>query len=124
MNHSLGKDSVANEFIRLNSEIHRDKSIQIFQAKGLSITLFPDGIFPLNVSVENFDEFEYVLFWKDKTEFYEVQRMLNRVFYINLLRSAVIMDAIKSDLIDSKDSCYKHTTLLMIAFQSQVFSQS
>lgn len=25
MNHSLGKDSVANEFIRLNSEIHRDK---------------------------------------------------------------------------------------------------
>ena len=42
-------------------------------ANDLSVTVFPDGIFPLNVNVENLDEYEYVLFWKDQAEFYEVQ---------------------------------------------------
>ena len=69
----------------------------------LSITVTLGKSFPLNVKGEDLDEFGYVLF---------------TVWWSS------IIDMVKSELIHSKDSCYKHTTLLMFPFESQFFSQS
>ena len=93
LNQLFFDDPRANEFIKLDPEINVDKDnegIKQFEEKmfngvvslcdlirdendGYNFTVIPCGSFPLNAKVENLDEFDYVLGWENKSEFYKME---------------------------------------------------
>ena len=91
----LCDDPRANEFIKLDCKIYIDKDDKDIKKFGdaifdwvtslcdlikamhndLNFTVIPAGSFPLNVKVENLDEFDYVLAWENKAEIAKIQEI-------------------------------------------------
>ena len=113
----LCNNPIANEVIRLNSEIQVDKhdegvknfadaifnfvvslcDLIRYMHRDLNFTVISGGSFPLNLKGEHLDEFDFVLVWKD---FLEVGCLLGGFFQRGEgVLSSVIMDAIKTVLV-------------------------
>ena len=127
LNQLLCDDPRANEFIKLDSQIYIDKDDKDVKKFGdavfdlvtslcdlirykhndLNFTVIPGGSFPLNVKVENLDEFDYVLAWENKAEFAEYQELMNGcvdvVIYKGSMLLIKILDAIKVVLLKSEE---------------------
>ena len=91
-------DPRANEFIKLDCEIYIDKDDKDIKKFGdaifdwvtslcdlikamhndLNFRVIPAGSFPLNVKVENLDEFDYVLAWENEAETAKIQEISDR----------------------------------------------
>ena len=116
----LCNNPIANEFIRLNSEIQVDKhddgvknfadaifnfvvslcDLIRYMHRDLNFTVISGGSFPLNLKVEHLDEFDFLLVWKDKTDLLEVGWLLGGYYQRGEgVLSSVIMDAIKAVLV-------------------------
>ena len=122
LNQLLCDDPIANEFMKLDSEIYIDKDDKDVKKFGdavfdlvtslcdlirykhndLNFTVIPGGSFPLNVKVENLDEFDYVLDWKNKAGIAVVQKRKysHKIFQVEELLPK-LLDVIKKVLIKS-----------------------
>ena len=92
-------DPVVNEFLRLDHEIYVDKddegvkkfgdailncvsslcNLMRYTNNDLNITVIPCGSFPLNLNIENLDEFDYLLVWEKQIEYPKSHKLLNDV---------------------------------------------
>ena len=99
MNRLFCGDSIANEFLRLNHEIYVGKddedvkkfgdavfscvsslcNLMRYTNNDLNITVIPCGSFPLNLNIENLDEFDYLLVWEKQIEYPKSHKVLNDV---------------------------------------------
>ena len=127
LNQLLCDDPRANEFIKLDSEIYIDKDDKDVQKFGnamfnlvtslcdlirykhndLNFTVIPGGSFPLNVKVQNLDEFDYVLDWENKVELATYQEFSNSCaglvdIQIDSVLLNKILDVIKLVLLKSE----------------------
>ena len=98
LNQLLCDDPIANEIINLDRQIYIDKDGKDVQKFGVAVfdwvaslcdlirytdndfnfTVAPAGSFPLNVKVEDLDEFDYVLDWENKAGVAEVQEFCSK----------------------------------------------
>ena len=92
-------DSIANEFLRLDHEVYVDKddedvkkfgdavfscvsslcNLMRYTNNDLNFTVIPCGSFPLNLNIENLDEFDYLLVWEKQIEYPKSHKLLNDV---------------------------------------------
>ena len=113
-------DPVVNEFLRLDHEIYVDKADEDVKKFGeaifncvsslcnlmrysnneLNFTVIPCGSFPLNVKIENLDEFDYLLVWEKQIEYPKSHKLLNGIDACEITQlSSVILDLMTKVLI-------------------------
>ena len=122
LNRLLCDDSRANEFIKLDCKIYidqDDKDVKKFgdaifdwvsslcnliryMHNDLNFTVIPSGSFPLNVKVENIDEFDYVLAWENKAGVATIQEFFYGSLYEHREKLTMLLDVLKLVLIKSK----------------------
>ena len=129
LNQLLCDDPRANDFIKLDSEIYIDKDDKDVRTFGdavfnwvvslcdlirymhddLNFTVIPAGSFPLNVKVENLDEFDYVLDWENMAEFAKFQEFLGDCVSLDIQMESVLLNKILAviEVILSKSAKYK-----------------
>ena len=126
LNQLLCDDPRANEFIKLDSEIYIDNDDKDVRKFGnamfnlvaslwdlirykhidLNFTVIPGGSFPLNVKVEDLDEFDYVLAWENKAEFATYQELFMDCVDVDIYQGSMLLskllDVIKVVLLKSE----------------------
>ena len=124
LNRLLCDDPRANEFIKLDCEIYIDQDDEDVKKFGdvifdwvsslcdlirymhndLNFTVIPCGSFPLNVKVENLDEFDYLLAWENKVGVATIQEFFYGALYAHQGKqaSSKLQDVLKLVLIKSK----------------------
>ena len=99
-------DPLTNEFLRLDHEIYIDKDDEDVKKFGdavfncmsslcnlmryinndLKFTAIPSGSFPLNVKIENLDEFDYLLVYEKQIELQESDNLLDCWLYVDEMK--------------------------------------
>ena len=107
-------DLRANDFIKLDNKIYIDKDDKDVSKFGdamfnwvdslcdliryihndLNFTVIPGGSFPLNVKVENLNEFDYVLAWENTAELVTFQEFLERRVSLNIQKDSVLLNKV------------------------------
>ena len=120
----LCDDPRANEFIKLDCEIYIDQDDKDVKKFGdaifvwvssfcdlirylhndLNFTVIPSGSFPLNVKIENLNEFDYVLAWENRAGVAKVQEFSDENFDLRQgkLMYPALVDVLKTVLVKSK----------------------
>ena len=126
LNQLLCNDPRANEFVKLDCEIYidqGDKDVKKFgdaildwvvslcdliryMHNDLNFTVIPSGSFPLNVKVENLNEFDYSLAWENKSGVAKIQEFFDKAcnFRQGEKISSALLDVLKLVLIKSKEN--------------------
>ena len=126
LNQLLCDDPRANEFKKLDCKIYIDQDDEDIKKFGdvifdwvsslcdlircmhndLNFTVIPSGSFPLNIKVENLDEFDYVLSWENKAGVATIQEFFNGFFngHQGKVTSSKLLDVLKLVLMKSKKS--------------------
>ena len=125
INKLLTNDPLADEFIKLNHKISINKDneevkefsdaifhfldslfeLVKFVHKDFKFRVIPTGSFPVNIKICDMDEFDFVLFWENISEQYELEEFQTPGNFTNLLSTykTEIIDLIKKVLTMCKE---------------------